>query len=507
MKARPHILATGALCIAFSVGAPNACMGVNPADSEPTQVGSGTWKDPFVVRRDNLSVGGTLEIGDKTTSATVSSPFLTDGRWKNLSGHFAIDEEREHQWHYTWQYTPLLPGSAFDGPGSARYGTRAGSMVHGNRYVVSMKASSDAGESFSFNDTTVKLSDDVAVVPVVIVSWKNPKGQSNDNFVDETVRARTMFDFNPVATVSASSPASYFRLDHSEMKALPLLAKDPLGPWEIDGPISSSIPPPDAIELPPDEIWQQCGIQFQVVAQFTFRLPEDWKNDCNVNALSLADAEWRVYDALAGTPALRDYLVKDLKPIYVSYGDLADCATGWGSHSFVGNTPGKNRFIEINFARHRNTTAHELGHALKLDHLYEGGATVEGNLMRENPRDEQKLTDAQCKAARYEAMVLSQRYDQFNINTGRVYSELPPLPPSQSGGGSEQTPIDPGSGTTDICCKAKDASDVAWTKAGTCAGNQVDDAMCLVGCCSIDKQSMTAYQCGLKGGTIHSCVK
>jgi hypothetical protein len=121
-------------------------------------------------------------------------------------------------------------------------------------------------------------------------------------------------------------------------------------------------------------------------------------------------AKYEYYD-VAGQlglthPNLRDYLCNDLKPIFVSYGDGEKC-----KNVFTGSTPMKGRFIEINWQRPTTTTAHELGHALDLDHeLDSKGNPVDGNLMRVGPgAKETELTDEQCQKARVRAKMFSQR--------------------------------------------------------------------------------------------------
>lgn len=489
---------TAGACLLLSVGAPAPVLTVRMSDR--VKNAPGTLQNPILVRRDNPALDGIVVLGDSSVRGTVSSPYSTDGQWTNFSGRFRITEMRQQSAAYIEQYTPVLPRQAVNGAGVAFVGTRAGTMVHGNIYALSMQASDKAGEKFAADKVKyIKLADDVMLVPVVVISWKKPG--SDPKFVNETYPARNMFDFNPIGLGQA---APYTRPDKSTMQPLPNLTINPLYPalYDRPEPYWFAKMAPNLKETPPDEIWSKCGIQFQVVAQFIFDLPADWQNRCNIQALNFGQPEWAIAKELADQPALRDYLINDLKPIYVSYGDNSLCSTGWIKNSFFGTTPGKGNHIEIGFTRPRTTTAHELGHALGLDHEVDpvSKKPVEGNLMRENGiKDEGTLTADQCKKARSAAASYSARFDHFNWVTGRTYSPTPPPPPTGASPLEDLDGFDPGLPAEAVCCTGP--TDVYWAAPGTCPNSQVSQSQCETVCCS-GTTDMSRYLCTKTGGSV-----
>src|SRR5690349_9663869 len=155
----------GACLALLSIGAPNACVDASSQDLKPSQTGDGSWANPYLVRRDNLALGGTLSGLPASVRSTVSSPFLSDGQWTNLKGHIELAEYREHGWYYATHYSPILPYHPFTGPGDATYATRAGQLVHGNKYAMSVSATDSTGKHYSAGSPTkyVKLADDTLV--------------------------------------------------------------------------------------------------------------------------------------------------------------------------------------------------------------------------------------------------------------------------------------------------------------------------------------------------------
>lgn len=481
----------GASClVGLSLGAPNACLGVHPPDVAPGTTGAGTYADPVIVQRDNLAFGGQLEFKDATVKGQPLTPFLDNGAWTSFGGHFTIDELREHGWHFVFQNSQILPTDFFHGPGIADVGGRAGVLVHGNTYALSLTGQDAGGDQFGLkNATYVKLADDVLVVPVVVGLWYQPSNPTPVvSVVDQVYGARNMFDFNQLSIDSQASPTPYWRTDGTKMTPLALGSANQLLAADIDTQVNSRSV--DADELPPDEVWTQCGIQFQEVGYFVGTLDKNWVNKCSANVFG--DPIAALSKELAGTPALRDYIIKDLQPLYVSYGDAQSCK------GFAATPIGSNQ-VEIAVVRPLTQTAHELGRALGLDQETDPqtGLPVDGNLMGPGPSfvtwKNRKLTDAQCKAARIRALAYSQRFDDFNWKTGRTYSEKVPPAPGEApiGGGSSDQ----------VCCLGE--ADAYVTAPGTCA-KELAVGECASVCCSIGTTA-TLYQCEQSGGHAVIC--
>lgn len=494
--------------IALSVGMPNGCVNVHEADIDPIASGVGTWDDPIIVRRDNLAVVGNLEVTDALVTSKVSSPYFTDGTWTSLTGHIRLEELRSDGSAYVDQYSPILPRSEFYGPGQAPYGTRAGVMVHGNTYALHLSAADEGGDSFSNEKEVVyvKLADDVLLVPIVVVSWKRPG--VDPTFVDHTHRARNMFDFHPLHIDDSAAPSPYTLPDNTMVTPLPLPSIQALLANQVDSPSSSSAfsatVAPDALEVPPDDIWAECGIQFQVVAQFIADLPEDWINECDTLGANFPDPHDVVKAELDNHPLLRDYLLNDLEPIFISYGDLKECHTDWMQDGFFASTVDYDLIEVTTGGRPRTITSHELGHALGLDHAVDPVThhPIQGNLMRENPKNgERDLTPQQCEYARGQAQNLfSENYDYFNWVTGRTYADVPAPPPSGAAV-EDHGEFNPG-GESQVCCLGVD--DV-YTTTGSCE-KEVDMEQCIEVCCESSDSifSTTLFRCSQLQGVAHN---
>jgi len=287
----------------------------------------------------------------------------------------------------------------------------------------------------------------------VLVNWKRAAGEADFNYkADQLIASTNMVDFDPVFLQNRTTPASYISAPAgcngylcigTTVKAQPILntAELPALADTADGVknYGTSVAP-DFYEMPPDDIWTQCGIQFQVVAQYEATLPANWQNHCYANSSNVPDPFMNVA-ALHNNPWLMQ-----LAPIAVSFVDdqTAGCPW-WGMTVGIGG----NR-IEIDHqhggGHGATTTAHELGHALGLNHL-----AVSGNLMASNGPNGgpggagwQAVTAAQCTAARTAAAALSSRYDYYNYLIGRTYSSTPP--PAAPAGANDDGGFNPGNG-------------------------------------------------------------
>jgi hypothetical protein len=551
-------LLTGGCLAALSFGAPTGCLGVLSSDEVPTATTTttyGTAGNPAIVTRDNLALGGVMNFTDSSVKASLGvSATYSDATWTNrtgaptLRGHAVIKEYRAQGTHYLDQYTPILPDQNYSGSGSVNYGMRAGTMVHGNTYAISMQATeTQTSESLSLTNTTyVQLSPDTLLVPVVVVSWRAPSTQQGGyTFVDESVGGRNLFDFNPLYVPNASSPDAYtvqrFLLVPGGVQTRPVGVKplanavtQALGSQQYDTPTPAYFNlrnAPDGFQIPVDDVWEQCGIQFQVVAQIEAQLAPNnpgltgYLNRCNnlsLNFGSVQQIEAAVAAQFASNPTLRDRILYDLMPIYVSYGDGSACT----AQGFDGNTPGKDRYVEVNNVggTGRMVTAHELGHALSLDHEWLDHSTNPptefsasnpsgvsnitqdySNLMASGGNatgTNMALNSAQCAKARGPAAAFSGRYDYFNSVTGRTgYNGLNPPPPAQTyvppqaAGGQG-----PGVSFNNYCCLE---GGTAVTSSSACPSTTLRASQCNQVCCAVAGKdtTMTQYECTAEGGT------
>jgi hypothetical protein len=482
-----------------ALGGDSATLNIDPNESAD---GDGSRQHPFVARRDNPAVGGELKVTDATVEAQVSSKFLSDGVWKNLLGHFKFREYREHGWRYADQFTPIMPRDNFHGPGTAKYATRAGLMVRRNVYGLSMAGNTVGGDNYVLEDAKlIKLSDDVLVVPVVVVLWHNTESLKDPHFdLTQFWTARNMFDFQPLHMTKPAYP--YQPDDDIIVWPLPLASIQVLFANEIDSPSPYWLAamPPNRWETPPDELWAECGIQFQVVGQFIVPYPRGWLNHCYTQELNFGNPEPAIADQLAWNPDLRDYLLNDLKPVFVSYGDLSLC-----ENVFSGSTPPYLiRFIEIDWHHSTVTTAHELGHVLDLPHEKDSdGNPVDGNLMRTGAgAKDTDLTEEQCQKARIRAKAFSQGYDYYNWVTGRTYSDVPAPPPTRREPPprrDDDRPIRPPG--EQVCCLGE--RDVEFKAPRDCS-DVVRPEQCEIVCCSNGLRE-TRYLCEKQGGIARPC--
>ncbi|MBX7079433.1 MAG: hypothetical protein K1X88_09625 [Nannocystaceae bacterium] len=477
----------------FALGSPESCIDVFEKDIATPAKGS--WEDPIIVRRDNLGVVGEFGITTAGVKADAQGEFLTGGSWSNLSGHVKIEEIREHYWPFVSHYTPVLPAADFTSPGAADYGVRAATMVHGNSYAMSVEAWTDDGEVFEPGPRYAKLADDVLVVPVVLGVWFDPYNPKIP-VLEAVYGGRNLFDFSPLWVDDQAAPLPYFTSASEKVTPQHLASPNPLFASEIDEPDPYWVADmaPDRFETPPDEIWTACGIQFQVVAYYVAQYPDAWVNHCSTNSLNFGDPEWALEAELAADPLLPH--IEELDPIYVSYGDLSECSSDLLG-GFVGSTPGKGRFIEIDYNRPSATTAHELGHALGLDHV--GSEVGKDNLMLEYVGGEHEvLTEKQCDQARAMAKQFSERYDTFNWQTGRTYSETVPEPPKGDDSGGDITLPE----QTGTCCLVDGDAVVVD---GSCDKELPEDACAMV-CCENPNNKTTRYACEQLGAPEVECA-
>lgn len=399
-------LALVSCSVALLAGAPDGCneltnVGiVNTEHIHPSSPDApdSTYYQPFIVTRDNPSFGGAFVL-NKSGAGSDSSGI--HGKWNNLYGLVALREYKKASDTGKLRSGPFLPARVQQSPGEITWASRFGDLVHDTVFGAELNAFSSQEQVVSNREFFVKLSKDVALVPVVIISWRPHSSDNQHAFLDYTHAGKNMFDFVP-----------YYKPEHAESEYSPL---------DVQAPNQMKlITDPSKYQTPPDDIWDQCNVQFQVVATYVFDLPQGWSPNCSTNFYATLMNQTEIENRIRQQGPVGQKIVDDLQPVYLSYGDFGDC-TGCMSGCFVGKMLMGTHLIEVHnmlSAGYKRTTAHELGHILGLHDLDSGDDNLMLNL-------EPQLTATQCQTAHHVGDVYSDRYRQFNIDTGRTLA--PPV--------------------------------------------------------------------------------
>jgi hypothetical protein len=347
-----------------------------------------------------------------------------------------------------------------------------------------------------------KLSDDVHVVPVVVISWD---GRPRD--VDYRDHAHALFDYHPFTSWDQNHDG---------------------GPWSVLPTGGFQTIDPEVHEpATPDDIWAQCGIQFQIVRMVRLSTKPDWVLPCTTFGATLEFTDNFGRDLREAIGPRELAVLDELDPVYVHFGDLDICA------NFYAKADSGGTHVHVNTERPRApTTAHELGHIL----LGGGHYANAPNLMAE-PLEaaNTKLTEAQCRTARSEAQWFSERYRRYNRTVGRT----PPIPtpvlepygsPPSVGdvpdgdvvsaccdlegslsitfahacllGGGSLRPIH----ECVECCLIRQSPPVELVRLGTCdPADVLPRDQCTWVCCNTGANWTSKYECVESGGTIVPC--
>jgi hypothetical protein len=290
---------------------------------------------------------------------------------------------------------------------------RTGSIGHDAAYLVQSETTHRPvlGPEVTSGSSRwyVQLSDDVLLVPVVVVVWINGTEVAGSASVQrrQAFEALRLFDFE--------DPGE----DRFWIGASP-------GSIERQGTV--------AMEAPPDDIWSQCGIQFQVVGVITAQ--QELGRSCGRSALyrnfveivegargpialhgmellqhrmrSEPDAESRGWIQLADR-------VQDLDPVIYNLGIIGGC-------TFAGSAYAPRNLVEVDtdpyfgVARSPVTSAHELGHVLlgseshceEMHNKTQAECRAQGDLMVSFAQNERTIHD--CDRARRKAQEMSDRF-------------------------------------------------------------------------------------------------
>lgn len=249
----------------------------------------------------------------------------------------------------------------------------------------------------------LKLSEEVLTVPVLVIGWYNAAG---------------------VVTKERAEPWVYS-----------VLAGVDFAPGSDPAALTGEFASPTHLDfvpvIPPDDIWAQCGIQFQVVLGLLLQRSSGASQFCEPGSQSFADDHGHLLDRIrdiVGDDAYNQ-LFPDVNPLIVQVGEL-DCSDFYAQ--WVPNTTEIELVLPWDGNQATNL-AHELGHAL-LSTTNHTGNSGEGNLMaRGSANTDVKLEAPQCDTARANAKGHAKAYREYLRTLGRTPlptpDTLPPEPP------------------------------------------------------------------------------
>ena len=538
---RLHFLLFLPLTAALLGASPNGCNGLhnvgiysNQLQLEPASpnVQGSTYDDPILVMRDNPTLWGSLYLDSQVSSTVQNSSgahYYSRGLWNGLAGAVKVREYKsEAQFNLAPDTAPLslgpiLPSQAFQGPGITSWQSRSGDLVHGNIYKAEVLADAGGAMIESPEPLYLKLSDQVAVVPIVLVQYKrHPESVGTlPLFQDFSEIAKAAIDFIPY-----HEPA-HFESDFS--------VSDAILPNH-----NTQIISPKLYQLPPDEIFAQCMgrasgiVQFQVVASIELVMDKNYNVQCDGGENSIwmdsDDALERIRAiSTADHPNLGKQLVDQLRPVWLSFGDFHSygCDNSWDGKR-------NGNWVEIGYNAGPSTLAHELGHVVLGDTHYPKVDGEPSNLMVAGGSSVAKppLTDEQCEEAFERASVGEKLYYQeFNYDTYRTERPVGDPPPPIVRPGLPGNPDLPNQ-----CCMSRLTGDTVVSNFGcparylpveddacmVCAVNAtneaeimwknecqetdvLEDAQCQAICCSVwgPETQVTRYQCDQMGPRAH----
>ncbi len=459
----------------------------------------GTVDEPILVNRDNPWLQGWFNttagnswngIGQYSHqySGTCNGTIRTYEFW---SPPFNTDD---------WA-TPMRPVAGYQYTDSRasqlNWAVRSGNLVPENSYAVAQAhLCNNDGLATSPSATWFQLSPSVLVVPVVLVSWIRPGLEWPPAEQDFRARGRALFDFIPFK-------GSYTNTAPSQWNAANTAAPEPY----YD---------------PPDDIWTQCGIQFQVVAEFKFdaqKVPPPCNKTGNVQEFAEVGAVKNLIAGQIGAGAAEELLTL-LAPVRAHFGYLG-CSNFRGKGD-LGDT--HSLHIDRADSGPAPLVAHELGHVLGLTHV--GTST---NLMcgQENCTG-RTITQQQCNAARTRAGEFASRFREYNRKLGRIPASNPitvyypdphivdpslvsfPFTCCEVFGSKYWASVASCPGTvlpdaacTECCTLSESPVDVEFVRLGSCGGTILEASKCTSVCCSNGGsfQLVAQAECFAAGGT------
>lgn len=328
-------------------------------------------------------------------------------------------------------------GSGFPDPGSWHF--RGGNFVPGNLYEF--EAYSRAVPTFERTAAVplwARLSDSVTVVPVVAIFWRDfADGATGGLTLErEFQQMSAVMDFLPV-----SSGARTFPNNQSTSGVDPELL---LG----------------ARQIPPDDIWAQCGIQFRLVGTLALHR-QGPPISCGEQASAFSSDVRAAIAASAPDLAALWFSEGGLDPFLLEVGQARGCP--WNGNAIPSSRDAQLNRDGWSDVDNSVTIAHELGHI-----LLGAGHSELGNLMSARAaRPDVLLTKNQCASARSVAERYRRSFYNYALATGQTGVEV------------QNIPFDPG-----------------WLRVPVATQQPKS-------CCQIDGDyfSLTSFVCRLQGGT------
>ena len=460
------------------------------------QWGDGSVSNPYVVSRDNPWFEGTYSAYDGAwgqASGTYSHEFST-----SCSGTLHTFEYGGAQTKYYDDWvTPLRPldGSWYvGGRGNSPampWAVRSGNLIPGNLYGV-FQTNCAAG---STSTTYFKLDNQIIVVPVLVFSWILDPMYGTEELQDFQTEGRALFDFIPFEGSKTSTAVAGWN---------PNATDDPVFHYDS-----------------PDDIWTQCGIQFQVVRTFK-TYPSAPLPDCHTQMTyrvfvhDLWERSPKMLDVLNAEYPNHPQVVTDIQAALIELNPIIADFGYPGCPGFFGKNDGQT-VIEIDISNKGvsgvpgNVVAHELAHLLVTsDEL-----AAPSLLCSTETCSGTTLTPAQCQAARNTAIGFASRFRDYNEKIGRLAKENPEIPtyPAPSTGDpmnvmvsqaccsfegqtSEWQPlaacqamggdIKPNESCAECCEISQSPMTTRWLAIGACPGTVVPNLHCQMVCCYKD---------------------
>jgi len=383
--------------------------------------------NPVTVDADNPAFFGSFAWHSANEAGSGIAPYFHDGTWTSIiAEHIAL---RHFPSNDVGWGAALLPGAPSQSPATreqAVFETRTFNLFHGKTFQISraLVHQSDAqwiGLGSDSRPLFVRLNNGVRLVPVFIVAWDSP---------DQTARVATTFDFIPSLQFAAAE---------TQVGLEPSFSGPFTNPGEAQVAGVRGAP-----QVPPDEIWSQCGIQFRVVGG-VYLGPNPHSP---FNPGTCVQNNQAGQDYAAGYPdldaRLRAALPTDMfetlfgdgiqaadsggiRPIIIQYGQ-SSCS------AYSGKTDAEGLgYIQIN-DDHGQVAAHEIGHTLfhSADHVSDATSLMSPSASGRS------LTAEQCDLAATNAEPYDERLRAHYVALG--WADATPLAPGPFPLGPALTP-------------------------------------------------------------------